>query len=246
MTNQFFSSSNSLPVDAVLQTLPDIGKWAPIPDLYDVAVGVGYVVNTAGYAGRIAMSGQCRILEGVRTDRGYIQVSIKGKLRYLHHLLMLVFVGPKPDGHQVQFIDGDSTNCRLDNLKYSESKDISDDRIKHGTLLFGEDHHRAYLTDDDVILIRQLAYDGNHTMSQIAKIVGTTVSNTYAIVQGRTWKHLKVLGTKSKNKELRKKMHCLRGQYAIEGVTIKQLADQESVSYATMRELLKYASQHIS
>lgn len=58
---------------------------------------------------------------------GYHQVSLrkmnKRKLKYVHVLVMETFVGDKPEGYEVNHIDEDKSNNRLDNLEYLTRKE---------------------------------------------------------------------------------------------------------------------------
>ena len=69
--------------------------------------------------------------------RGYPAVNIrnngKGKVAYIHRLVMLAFIGPRPDGLYVCHNNGDRTDNRLQNLRYDTPSENSYDRCRHGT-----------------------------------------------------------------------------------------------------------------
>lgn len=58
-----------------------------------------------------------RNLAHIRAPRGYIQVSIGGKLRTLAHILVEAFHGVKP--HRVTYLDGNPSNCTLSNIHFT-------------------------------------------------------------------------------------------------------------------------------
>ncbi len=59
---------------------------------------------------------------------GYCQVRLgRGPKFYVHRLVMLTFVGPCPEGHEVDHDDFDKTNNALSNLKY-ELKAVNNNR----------------------------------------------------------------------------------------------------------------------
>lgn len=51
----------------------------------------------------------------------------------VHRLVMLAFVGPKPNGLETRHLDGDPTNNRLTNLVYGTHSENMYDRVRHGT-----------------------------------------------------------------------------------------------------------------
>lgn len=69
--------------------------------------------------------GQRRLLNGSISRDGYIQVNIKGKLTTIHRLVAEAFV-PNPDGKElVDYIDGNRSNNRADNLRWVTPKENS-------------------------------------------------------------------------------------------------------------------------
>lgn len=59
---------------------------------------------------------------------------------------------------------------------------------------FGEHHHQARLTEGQVMEIRKLAFDGQHDDKAIGEMFGICSSKITAIVNGRRWAHLPLLG----------------------------------------------------
>lgn len=117
-------------------------RWRPIP----------------GYEGRYEASDQGRVRSvdrqvrtvsrcgavGVRTLRGqiiapqehsqgYRCLRLGGASKLVHALVLLAFVGPRPDGMQGAHGDGNRTNNKLTNLRYATPLENHDDRRKHGT-----------------------------------------------------------------------------------------------------------------
>lgn len=72
---------------------------------------------------------QERILKGVKNAYGYIQVGLhkegKKKIFKVHRLVYQTFIGEIPKGMQVNHIDEDKTNNRLDNLNLMTPKENS-------------------------------------------------------------------------------------------------------------------------
>lgn len=94
----------------------------------------GYFASTDGFI-RGAMGG---ILKPYPNGNGYWKVKVgtiieDGKKRrdreFVHRLVMLTFVGPPPEGHEVDHDDFDRANNALMNLKY-ELKAVNNNRWK--------------------------------------------------------------------------------------------------------------------
>lgn len=63
----------------------------------------------------------------------YARVNISRKPRNIHHLVMLAFVGPLPEGMVTRHLNGDPLDNRLVNLRYGTYAENSADMIRHGT-----------------------------------------------------------------------------------------------------------------
>ena len=105
--------------------------WSPVlscehryKDRYEVS-NLGRV--RASPAARIKGSRPGRILSYSHDDRGYPQVFLyKGYRQHtikIHRLVAEAFLGPRPAGAQVNHIDGDKTNNRIDNLEWVSNQE---------------------------------------------------------------------------------------------------------------------------
>ncbi len=166
--------------------------WKKIPDYpaYEVSnsgrvrsykkrIGVGYwgvsdkpqkiispSSNSAGYFGVI-----------LRKDN-------KSKRFFIGALVLAAFVGPKPDGLEVHYLDGDNSNNHLDNLKYATRKEIEAARAAR----FRE-HGRGRFNEDDVLYIRTSIAERTITPNELADLFDV---NRYVIRQvctGHTYKN---------------------------------------------------------
>lgn len=125
------------------------------------------------------------------TVRGYkrVSMSVSGKVfrRTVHSLVMEVFAGACPIGHQVAHNDGDRANNNLDNLRYATVSQNHLDKRDHGTMSRGETNGRSKLTKDQVLFIRR------HTelsSRALAKMFGITHTNVNYIRRRVAWCHL--------------------------------------------------------
>ena len=88
--------------------------WKPIPNYEEL-----YMVSNLG---RVKSVKRDKILKEQLNERGYLRVSLsknnKQKIYSVHRLVMITFIGYE-EGKQVNHIDGDKTNNRLDNLEWT-------------------------------------------------------------------------------------------------------------------------------
>jgi hypothetical protein len=67
----------------------------------------------------------------IKKDK-YFEIKIKGKYYLIHRLVMLTFIGECPKDKQVNHIDGNKQNNRLENLEYITSKENTQHAWKNG------------------------------------------------------------------------------------------------------------------
>lgn len=102
--------------------------WRPVPGFED-----HYEVSACGQVKRIAPASTPdgrghggtrlgRVLKPAQTSSGYLTVSlfVRGKSTptLVHRLVTAAFLGPRPDGHEVNHRDGDKRNNVVANLEY--------------------------------------------------------------------------------------------------------------------------------
>ena len=110
--------------------------WKVVPEypLYAVS-DLGRARSLDGYrprgTGQVFIKG--KILTPVISKNGYPFIAIGKKRVYVHKLVMLSFVGPRPAGMEVRHLDGNRANPRFDNLCYGTSSQNREDAYRHGT-----------------------------------------------------------------------------------------------------------------
>ena len=133
------------------------------------------------------------------TMYGYKEVSLcKLNIKYsktIHRLVLETFVGPCPGGMACCHNNGIRTDNRLSNLRWDTYKNNELDKIKHGTAIRGEQRHNAKLTEQDILLIKNVyskEINGYRRWNQcqLAKKFNVTQANISAIVNKKSWKHL--------------------------------------------------------
>lgn len=113
----------------------------------------------------------------------------------LHYLVMLSFVGKRPENMVIHHIDGDKTNNKLSNLIYcTQSHNVLEDFKDGRRNLMGEKNTQSVLKEEDVITIVSLK--NKIGASIIARKYGVTASAIYSIYYGMTWSYLTLIKPK--------------------------------------------------
>jgi hypothetical protein len=169
-------------------------EWLPIP---------GYEGYQASNQGRIKGK-YGKILKPAVEERGYRRVNpyTNGKNRStsVHKLVMLAFVGPRPEGKQICHYDGNPANNRLENLDYVTAAENERQKKEHGTSLDGERHHHAKLTTDQVDFIRTMCNPKDYRlgMKTMCRIFNVSLRTIQGIVGGDKWKEHETVDWKSR------------------------------------------------
>jgi len=110
----------------------------------------------------------------------------------VHRAVALAFLGPRPEGHQINHRSGDKTDNRVENLEYVSCRE----NIRHAwrtglcssARRRGMSSSQAKLTDEDVREIRRLG--SQTTRKRLAQRFGVTPENIACILKGQTWQHV--------------------------------------------------------
>jgi len=101
-------------------------------------------------------------------------------------LVAEAFFGPRPIGVVVRHLNGNSTDDKVENLKWGTQKENVADAKKHGTLTRGERISNSKLTDENVAEIRR----SKMPIAAIAENFGVHITTIYKAIKGRTWAHV--------------------------------------------------------
>lgn len=117
--------------------------------------------------------------------KGYLRVSIAGKLQFVHRLVAEQYV-PNPENKpQVNHKDGNKLNNSAENLEWVTNMENRKHAVKNLLHLTGERCSWSKLTQKDVDFIRS---DKTMNQKELAEKFGVSVSAIAAVKQGRSWK----------------------------------------------------------
>jgi hypothetical protein len=87
-----------------------------------------------------------RFLKGYPDKDGYIRVHISKKPKFIHVLVALAFLGPKPDGLVVDHFDRCKTNNKINNLRYctQSQNQINSDNYRDDILEQGVERLKVF------------------------------------------------------------------------------------------------------
>jgi hypothetical protein len=108
----------------------------------------------------------------------------KSKGFFVHSLVLLVFVGPRPKGAVCRHGPKGLYDNSVENLKWGTQKENITDKERDGTKVQGVIHHNAKMTDDKVKEARRLY--------EVDGVTGLELAATmWAILNYKTWRHVK-------------------------------------------------------
>lgn len=127
---------------------------------------------------------------------GYMMVGLwrdrKVKTLAVHRMVAAAFVGPRPDGREVNHKDGDKQNNNVANLEYVSHAENMRHAVAAGlhdhyaASTKGEAHWKAKLTADDVREIRT----STEKRPVLASRFGVCVAMITRIRQRKSWRHV--------------------------------------------------------
>ena len=137
-------------------------EWRPVP--FDER----YSVSSLG-----RVRGPLKMLKLMPKRANYLKVSIKAKYYFVHHLVALAFIGPKPEGCMVLHRDDDRSNNSADNLYYGTAADNASDRVTNGLWINPIPPLLTAIDKHFIKLLRKAGYRRNRLM-EMFNISGLT------------------------------------------------------------------------
>ncbi len=231
--------------------------WRPVEETdgyYDVS-NFGRVRRAKGET-RATWVG--RILKSHLNNDGYLKVLTHSngirRQFFVHHLVAAAFLGPRPEGREVNHKDLNKQNNLPSNLEYVSHQKNTQHGADNGVLghTNGETNPFAKLTWEKVERIREYAKVGKYTQKEMAGMFGVTEESISGIVHWKSWNHKiedrksipipresmkgkKATGERHWNAKLTwKKVRKLREYYETGDYETKELARVFGVDVATI------------
>lgn len=172
-----------------------IEEWREVPGWPDYAVSnfgqVKRIVRPKRGRGRVGALLKARVPGGGSYPA--INLSLDGISTqwYVHRLVARAFIGPCPIGQEVNHIDGNKTNPRLDNIEYVTRSENQLHAFQRGlNSRKGERNQKAVVTASDVLAIRAEYTGAYGQCAALARRYGVSHAAMQDIVHGRNWPHL--------------------------------------------------------
>lgn len=181
--------------DFIVLPQPANEEWRPV-----IGYESEYAVSNLGRIKRLKESTARRrypvgmILKPTLQKNGYTIIRLvdengKRQALYMHRVVAIAFLGAIPTKHEVNHINRDRTDNRLENLEYLT-------RGKNNTHSYKEDgqgwvtsHVKNSMTDVQVREIKE-RYKNGESRSDIAKSLNSTYKIISNIVRGKTYRHV--------------------------------------------------------
>lgn len=136
-----------------------------------------------------------RILKPWIDNRGYKRIELKNKKYLVHRLVAKQFIPNPKNLPQINHIDSDKTNNRVDNLEWCTNKQNCIHSVKSNT--FGA----SKLKSEHIPIIRYILNNKCMSETEIGKLFGVHRKTINDISTNRTWKHVQKIASKEQTNQ---------------------------------------------
>lgn len=170
-------------------------EWRVIP-----AFGRNYAASNMGKIatlyfrnGTVKRSLKMRIKKTHVDINGYESTVLyhnkKPRTCFVHGLILLAFVGKKPNGYQCDHKNCIKTDNRIENLQYVTAKENRDFRVSRRRMDFHGRHPNCKLKSEDVVEIKRLLR-AKAQQKDIAKRFNISIHTISSIKCEKTWRYI--------------------------------------------------------
>ena len=225
-------------------TLEDLDneQWADVPNyegLYQVST-FGRVKNLCGRWMKE------KILKPVLNREVYSAVHLfrfgKSKKFLLHRLVAISFISNNDALPEIDHVNGDKFNCRVDNLRWTTSGGNKRYAIEQGLVPAGEKHGMSKLSNEQATEIREtyVPYDKNFGTRALAKRFGLHERTVRSIVHGRAYQGAsgEIHPSAFKPRVADNIREAIRTKFRVSGISMRALAREFGISLSTVRYIL--------
>lgn len=157
-------------------------------------------IEISGTEGRYSVSdmgrvrGPLRVLRAAPGNTGYVVVKLRrfGTRRtcLVHCLVAEAFIGPRPEGHDVDHIDRNRANPSAANLRYRPTRENRADRVSSGNCKLTEDQVREILLLERPRTRLGAGQRQPNSVGALAERYGVSRAAISSIFTGHRWKHI--------------------------------------------------------
>lgn len=171
-------------------------QWRPV-----IGWETAYEVSSLGQVRRIShsrlKSSAGRIVKQWPSGRAgsgqrlavWLQLNGASHMRYVHHLVLEAFIGPRPPGLHGLHKDDNRDNNAMANLYWGTRGENMQDAISNGRIPLGSRHRLAKLTEEKVLAILTEHSNGARLCDLAAKN-GVSTTAVWRIINGLAWRHV--------------------------------------------------------
>lgn len=126
------------------------------------------------------------VLKPQPNNKGYLRVNLCGKKYFVHRLVAEKYIPNPYNKEQVNHIDGNKTNNKVNNLEWVTNQENRNHAVKTNLHLCGEQCSRSKLKQKDIDYIRK---NNNIDAKILAQQFNVSISTIKDIINYRTWKN---------------------------------------------------------
>lgn len=120
---------------------------------------------------------------------GYGKVTLHQDHVLAHRLSYIIAGGTIPVKHDVRHLCRNRNCVNPEHLETGTRKENMADKVRDGTMVWGDKHHKAKLTTSDILSIRNAISEGEY-QTDVAKKFHVSAACINDIVLRRNWKHI--------------------------------------------------------